>query len=373
VSASVLIRADASLRIGSGHVMRCLALADALRARGWPSRFVCRAHDGHLAEKIRAAGHAITLLPIEVRAPGDDAGASVHAGWLGSEWQRDAAQTLAAIGGERVPWLVADHYALDARWEAALRPFCARLLVIDDLADRPHACDLLLDQNLGRVATDYARLLPAGTATLIGPKFALLRPEFAARREQSLERRRASGLRRILVGMGGADADNATARVLSALDVYPLPDDCRIVVALGALSPWREQLQAQAERMRHPCTIRCDVADMAALMAESDLAIGAAGGSAWERCCLGLPAIVVVLADNQRNGARALAATGAAAMIASVTDMADGLAPLLRALQADERRMAMSSAASKLADGQGIGRLCEAMEQLACQSNAQRD
>lgn len=369
--APVFFRVDASLRIGTGHVMRCLALADALRARGLQSHFVCRAHQGHMAEKILFAGHGLTMLPFELPANAE-ANDSVS-NWLGGEWRRDAERTIAAMDGSRVSWLVVDHYALDSRWESFLRPFCANLFAIDDLANRPHKCDLLLDQTLGRGEIDYETLVPGGSQLLVGPRFALLPPEFAARREHSLGRRLESGLRQILVSMGGVDADNATGKVLLALDSCILPDDCRVVVALGALSPWRDDLQFQVENMRPHCTIRCDVANMAELMVDCDLAIGAAGGSAWERCCLGLPAIVVVLADNQRDIARALGAAGAAAIIASAADVQSELAPLLHSLQADDRRMAMSAAASELVDGRGIGRVCQAMENLACQRKVQPD
>ncbi len=148
----VVFRADASLNIGSGHVMRCLTLANALRESGASCFFVCREHPGNLLELIREQGFEAIGLPLpktfESLHGKHSSSRLTYAGWLGDSWQRDAEQTLAALNGELADWLVVDHYALDSAWEESLRPACRRLLVIDDLADRDHRCDLLLDQNL---------------------------------------------------------------------------------------------------------------------------------------------------------------------------------------------------------------------------------
>lgn len=362
----VLFRVDGSERIGSGHVVRCLAIANELRERGMRSRFVCRAHAGHLGEKIAAAGHELVMLPLATAESDRDSSAVAYADWLGCDWETDAAQTEAAVGSQRMTWLIIDHYALDARWEARLRPRSERMLVIDDLADRAHDCDILLDPNLGRQANAYARLLPATTRLLIGPCFALLRPEFSALRERSLQRRLQPHMRQIMVSMGGADADNVTGRVLTALAGCALPEDCRIVAVVGAASPWRDELLVQAASLRFGCEIRVDVSDMARLMLESDLAIGAGGGTAWERCCLGLPSIVLVLAENQRAGAQALHAVGAAELIASMDDVGAKLPRLLQEFQAQERLAVASQSARAVTDGRGIARLLQAMEELAC-------
>lgn len=146
----VAFRVDFSLDIGTGHVMRCLTLAEALRNDGMGSRFLSRRHPGHLIETIRGRGFPVEVLldltaaqeatfPVELRP--------VHAAWLGTDWASDARQSRAVLAGSAVDWLIVDHYALDARWERGLRGCCRRLMIIDDLADREHDCDLLLDQN----------------------------------------------------------------------------------------------------------------------------------------------------------------------------------------------------------------------------------
>lgn len=312
----VAIRTDASLQIGTGHVMRCLTLADALRAAGATCIFVCRSHPGNLLELIRSRGfdvRTLETLPCATwRDEGDERGEANHADWLGASWTEDARQTREVIGARPVDWLIVDHYALDARWERALRPSCLRLLVIDDIADRPHDCDLLLDQNLGRQPEDYEKLVPAPCLILAGPRYALLRSEFAALRPYSLQRRQAQpAVRQLLITMGGVDQPNATGQVLQALRTCALPADCRITVVMGLTAPWLQNVRELAAQMLWPTVVVVNVNDMAQRMADSDLAIGAAGSTSWERCCLGLPTLMVVLADNQRGIASALKQTGA--------------------------------------------------------------
>ena len=310
----IAFRTDASLQIGTGHVMRCLTLADALRERGAQSTLICRPHAGHLLDLIQQRGHTAKAL-----APADDTFTSpadpCHAKWLGTDWASDAVQTQHALGDQVVDWLVVDHYALDRRWEQTMRPHTRRILAIDDLADRPHDCDLLLDQNLGRQAKDYGGLLSRHTQTLIGPAYALLRPEFAQWREHSLQRRAQPQVKNLLITMGGVDQANATGQVLDALTHCELPADLRITVVMGPTAPWLVHVQAQATAMPRPTQVLAGVSNMAQLMAESDLCIGAAGSTSWERCCLGLPAIQLVLADNQKEAALALTKMRAALSI----------------------------------------------------------
>lgn len=357
----VAFRTDASVDIGTGHVMRCLTLADELRRRGARCLFVCRPHAGHLLELIGQRGHeAIALPALDEAARGESLDGTAHARWLGTDWRRDADDVRRALAGRAVDWLVVDHYALDRRWERELRPLCGRLMVIDDLADRPHDCDLILDQNLGRAESDYAGLLPAHANALIGPRHALLRPEFAGLRTASLARRAQGRLQRLLVTMGGVDKDNVSAQVLDALDAAGLGPDLRITVVLGPHAPWLESVRARAARMHHPTEVLAGVSDMASLMAESDVAIGAAGGTAWERCCLGLPGAIVVLAGNQRAGAAALQASGAAVVASRVDDLPGFLRDVSSPGGAAVLRR-MSAAAAGVTDGQGAARVVESL------------
>jgi UDP-2,4-diacetamido-2,4,6-trideoxy-beta-L-altropyranose hydrolase len=361
VSLKVTFRADASITIGTGHVMRCLTLAEALRARGHTCRFITRDLPGHLGTRIAAQGFDCTLLPAPLPDFVPEPGAPAHAAWAGLPWSDDAEATRTAAVGADV--LVVDHYAFDARWEAAARPDGARLMVIDDLADRPHQADVLLDQNFGRRSADYDDLLPAGTERLVGPRYALLRPEFAGRRPAALAERAARGfaLSQVLVSMGGIDLPNATGKVLDVLAARPALE---VTVVMGPNAPALAEVRAQAAAMPRPAKVLVDVTDMASLMAKADLAIGAAGGSAWERCVFGLPTLLGVLADNQASAARALEAAGVVVGLGR-PEAADFTERLMAALdRAGDQALlaAMSGAAAAVADGKGAERVAKAIE-----------
>ncbi len=358
----VVLRTDASLDIGTGHVMRCLTLAEVLREKGAKCRFVCRHLPGNLFDLIRHSGFDVDALAApQITSSPSSSGRGVYADWLGVDWAVDAAQTLNTLGESAIDWLIVDHYALDARWEKRLRQACQRVMVIDDLADRPHDCDLLLDQNLGRIATDYSDLVTERCRVLVGPGYALLRPEFASARDESFAHRAIPQLRHVLVAFGGVDKGNVTVRALDALKACPLPAECHITVVMGPHAPWTDQVRDKAEQMPWPTTVLVNVQDMARLMAASDLAIGAAGVSAWERCCLGLPTVIIILADNQRNGAAALEARGAAILLGEPDQLAGGLPGKVAYLSDLQKLQLMQQACSLLTDGAGASRLATLM------------
>jgi UDP-2,4-diacetamido-2,4,6-trideoxy-beta-L-altropyranose hydrolase len=346
----VVFRTDASIQIGTGHVMRCLTLADALAAKGAPCTFICREHSGNLIEYIRSKGYAVYSLLMGTGADADLA----HSEWLGATQAQDVQACSSTIATLQPDWLVVDHYALDARWEGALAQYGCQVMVIDDLADRPHACQLLLDQTFGRQADDYRPLVPADCTLMCGSSYALLRPEFAALRPYSLQRRAQPQLKHLLITMGGVDKDNVTAQVLNALRVCSLPADCEITVVMGTAAPWLADVQQQALSMPWPSTVRVGVNNMAQLMADSDLAIGAAGATSWERCCLGLPSILVVIAANQVSIAAALTNAGAVVKL-ELPDLPRLLAQI-PAVSGDQAVLAsMSQASSQICDGEGAG------------------
>ena len=354
-----VFRADASLALGSGHIARCLTLAAELVSHGWRCSFVCRNHMGNMIDQIKQQGHEVVTIAVTTRHANSDERA---VDWLGGTWQEDAQATLGALAGEQADWIVVDHYALDSRWERAVSPAAKRLLAIDDLADRSHAAHVLLDQNLGRLREHYVSLVDDHCNILAGTGFALLRPEFAAARDNSLRRRAQAPARRILVSMGGVDQANATSIVLETLAKCPLPEDSAITVIMGACAPWAEAVRAIAKRMPVPTKVLTAVDDMARHVTDSDLAIGAAGGSAWERASLGLPTLLVVLADNQRAGAAAMSKWGAGRVVGDVADIAIELPKAIAAFADVNVLHAMSAAAAALVDGCGVQRVVAAME-----------
>lgn len=356
-----VFRVDASLLIGSGHVMRCLTLATSLREQGAHCHFVSRAHAGHLIELVRRRGFDVSILEAQGKVE-PAIGGPAHADWLGCSWQVDAQQTRELVQSLEPDWLVVDHYALDQRWESVVLTGKVKLLVIDDLADRPHVCDLLVDQNLGRRAADYRKLVPSRCNVLAGPGYALLRSEFAILRSRSLARREDNRLGHVLVNMGGVDQPNATGEVLQVLRSCDLPASCRLSVVMGIQAPWIDEVRALASQMPWSTEVLVNVGDMAEYMAASDLAIGAAGSTAWERCCLGLPTLMVVLAANQEAGAAALQAEGAAVLLGSVAEISARLPTALQVVLQPGELARMSAVASAVVDGLGVQRVLQALE-----------
>jgi len=309
---SILFRCDASLAIGSGHVMRCRTLARELQRSRAAITFLCRRQPGDLIGLLEQEFSVLSLPEQPLAACDGLEGRDLYGAWLGCSQDTDAAQCLEALvhaGITSASWLVADHYGLDARWEAQLLAGLAggdarpKLLVIDDLADRPHQADLLLDQNFfGEVTEErYQELVPPQCLQLLGPHYALLGPEYAQLHPLMPPR---TELRRVLVFFGGVDPGNLTGRALEAL-LDPALADLAVDVVLGRQSPQRQSVAELVARRPHT-SLHGSLPSLAGLIARADLAIGASGTTTWERSCLGLPSLVVSIAENQLAFAQAL-------------------------------------------------------------------
>lgn len=365
--ATVLIafRADASLEVGSGHVVRCLTLAKALRAAGAECLFLTRDLEGNLCDRIRSEGFTCHLLPAPVVGfePTDG---PVHARWAKVSWEQDAQECRSVLKDQAVDWLVMDHYAFDRNWQSALRPYVGQIMVWDDLADRAHDCDVLLDQNLGTKSEDYDPLLSDEVKRLIGPKYAQLRPEFAAQRAEALVSRSDRSLSRVLIAMGGVDQHNATGHILEVLAGCHNAASLEVSVVLGGQAPHLETLEAKADSFPFALEIATDVTDMGNRMVQADLAIGAVGGTTWERCALGLPALLLVIAENQRMAAGAIERAGAAVVLGRVDreGWEDRMIEELAKLRSPEKLFAMSQKAAAVCDGLGTQRLLEYLGQF---------
>lgn len=298
----IAIRADASSSIGTGHMMRCMTLAAELKDRGSDVVFVCRVLKGHLCEYAEAKGFPVIRLQAE------------RAGEL--DMVADAEATVSALHvryPDGADWIIVDHYKLDHRWERVVRPQAKRIMVIDDLADRLHDCDLLLDQNVYLdMESRYDHLVPQNCARLLGPRFALLRPEFyEARRRLRL---RSGKVERILVFFGGSDPTNETAKTLLALRQMKESgklEQVAVDVVVGASNPNRSEIERMTNRLAD-ATFHCQVPYIAQLMASAGLAIGAGGTATWERLMLGLPSLTVIVADNQEEITECVADNGLA-------------------------------------------------------------
>ena len=361
-----VIRVDASLQIGSGHAMRCLTFANVLAKNGHDITFICREHDGHLADFIGQKGFDSHLLA-NLKTPNfakNFEKSHAHSEWLGVSEHDDFAACEPLLTDLQPDWLIIDHYAIGKDWEQQAKRLLpnVKILVIDDLADREHDCEMLLDQNFGRVMNDYQGLVSENCRLLLGTRYSLLRQEFAEWRQFSLSRRHnITAPKSILINLGGVDKDNVTLKVLQALQAYMLQQDITfaITVVMGKTAPHIASVQAFANQMPN-CQVIINANNMAELMANADIAIGASGSTTWERCCLGLPMVLLVLADNQKVIAKALAAKNMVKVVNDITKLDAQLPILLNDLTADYQKLSRQSA--KLVDGQGAKRVANHIE-----------
>ena len=362
MSKNLIIRADASIQIGTGHVMRCLTLADELRERGVEAIFVCREFDGNLCDYIEAKGYIVHSLPVFGIPRQNIESGLKHVTWLGADWQTDARQVEEIIKElEFTPdWLVVDHYAIDERWEGYFRPYCKKIMVIDDLADRAHDCDLLLDQNFyENLESRYDCLVPTRCKKLLGPKYALLRPEFREARKNL--RKRDGHVKRIMIFFGGSDPTNETATALEAIRMLNRPD-IAVDVVVGAFNSHRKVIE-QITSDLSDCTCHFKVKDMAALMTKADLAVGAGGTTVWERCVMGLPSLVTTVAENQGKTASDMAESGYFLFLGrSEAVSVDSLYHALKiAIQSPWLLISFDRKTQSLVDGRGADRIAQEM------------
>lgn len=352
---TVAFRVDASPSIGTGHFMRCLTLAAALKIRGATVRIVSRSLPEHLRILLADGGHELVALPPVPLCAG---GELAHSHWLGTTQLIDAQATVHALDGTHWDWVIVDHYALDAVWERELRTCGARILVIDDIADRAHDCDVLVDSNF--YVDDEKRYIgkvPFDCRLMLGPRYTLLREEFPLLRVKSLPRD--GTVRRLLVFFGGIDARNYTGRAISALSASRFKD-IFVDVIIGAQHPACQEIKTACAKNGFVCHVQTD--RMAQLMADADLAVGAGGTATWERACLGLPTIAFALAENQVRQIRDAALQGWIYAPDVNEEFEATVALHLVALRENGTLLkAMSASSMRAVDGQGVWRLAAAM------------
>ncbi len=335
-----VFRADASVLIGGGQVMRCLIIADMLAGAGWQCGIAC---NREALDIIPAAGRHDLLLLDE----GADDIAAMKQKWPG-HWD------LAVV----------DHYGLDSGFESRLRDHAEKIFVVDDIHDRPHDCDYLFDQAHGRRREEYSNLVPDNCRFLLGTDYALLRNEFRNMRAESLRRGRDNrNVRRVFVSFGATDRFNLAGRALEAIE--SLVDDIESDVVLGSGAPHIDAVRQKASQMNKRVNVHVDTDQVATLMTRADLALGSPGITSWERCCLGVPALIVPWADNQKDNAEALERIGAGIHLGWESDVTAGViaSALQEVIDGKTRLDDMSRAAAGACDGRGAIRV--AMELLS--------
>jgi len=342
----LLVRADADAARGSGHVMRCLALVHAWRERGGPAWFLSRCANPALRERIQAAGAEFLSL-----APD-------------ASMELDLQSTLALITELTPSFVVLDGYDFDLDYQRALRATGHRLMVIDDTVRLPlYDADVLLNQSLGAVRSNYNHNPDA--TLLLGPEYALLRREFVYWRSRLHTVPETA--RKILVTLGGSDPDNVTLKIIEALRQLETAR-LQIRVVAGPANPHIDELEHAAADFPGPLELLTAVPDMAPLMSWADLAVTGAGGTCWELACLGVPALSLVIAENQRSIAEELAAAGAVVNLGWHTDVAvERVATAVNGLlYSSFRRLRMSQQGRALVDGKGASRVASALSQRDC-------
>lgn len=332
-----IFRADASLAIGGGHVLRCLTLADALADRGWRCQFASPFDLPRFVTALAASRHSFIAL-------------SAADGAVGQKCDLAVLDSPGAGLAEDLAW----------------SGLASQLLVFEDLPAGERRCDILINQNLGQT-TSYEQGAGSARRILLGPGFALLRPTFAALRKEALRQRsarKAGG--RILLSLGLMDNDDVTGWVLTLLD--SLSCQLHIDVVLGACAPHLESIRGKARNSRHRTTLHIDCSEMDRLMSQADIAIGAGGVTSWERCCLGLPSLLLLLAENQRANAQELDRIGAAVDLGPAAGIQTGdrlLGELSRLLADANAHLEMSARAADVCDGLGVERVVTAIEESA--------
>jgi len=348
----IAIRVDASSLIGTGHFMRCLTLAGNLKQCGAQVRFVCRFLPDHLRDMLRDQGYECIILNRE--SIDEKIDELTHSHWLGVSQQTDARETIQVLSDQIWDWIIVDHYALDVRWEIALRSLTRHIMTIDDLADRLHDCDVLLDDNLlPNIETRYLDKVPKHCRLLLGPAYVYLREEFLRLRLAAAFR--VGAVHSVLIAFGGIDGDNYTSWAIEALGNMGI-SDLQIDVVVGAQNPWREKIQTDCDLYGLKCHVQPN--DMANLMRLADLAIGAAGYTSYEFAAMKLPAILIPVSDIQIVFAIELQKHGVAYVPFSSKVSADEAAVAFhKVISSESMRSSMSLACNKIIDGKGSERI----------------
>ncbi len=368
----VAIRTDASTAIGSGHLMRCLTLAEQLKKGGAEVLFVTSDVEQKWVDLILERGFecrtTLTRLPPVKSLRGG--AKKIEQNQIPpvsiGEWTDDVHRTKHVLKKSIHDWIIVDHYGLDWQWESAIRGLARRVLVIDDLANRHHACDYLLDCVYGRKRTDYQEIVTQDCELLLGSDYALLRPEFLELRDYSLDRKRnIKTIKRILISLGGVDQDNLTGAVLEQLQQQlEWIGETRINVVVGRGFAHRESIERLRDSLPMKTTISSDVKDMAKRIANADIGIGAFGVSTWERFCLGLPSVNLVTETNQSKAVKYLRNKRFAGILDSRA-IERKLVPLVDELRNNRSAYLRSvERCSQAVDGKGLGRVVRKIQEL---------
>jgi UDP-2,4-diacetamido-2,4,6-trideoxy-beta-L-altropyranose hydrolase len=347
---NVFFRVDSSASIGFGHVMRCLVLGEKLRDMGANVFFVCRSFEHSLIPKIKKLEFKVFVLDRS-----DDLLKFERDSCFEHSQIQDARMTKNAIRGFRVDWLIVDSYALGLHWETEMRESVMKIMVIDDLADRKHDCDLFLNQNSAEVGLDYKKSINGDTLVLLGPRYALLRNEFHLLRPKSLEQ--VSKIERVLIFLSGGDDSGETLKAMLGVREYGTLLEVDVVI--GASNIHVAEIRDLCVQYNWNFLMQID--NLADRMAKADIVIGSCGTNAWERCTLGKPSISVVLATNQRHVAETLKQYDASEVIGFYEEVSHQDYCIAMKKMTKEKMFKMANNAFNLVDASGAKRVCDVL------------
>ncbi len=353
---SILIRVDSSHQIGTGHFMRCLSLADEISRHNVSVTFISASMESHLVDMILERGFQFFMLS-QSSGLKNISTKLRHSDWLRGSQAEDARACMNVIGNQVFDWLIVDHYALDISWERLMQNTAKAIMVIDDLADREHDCDVLLDQNFYlNMDNRYSNLVPEHCRVLLGPKYTLLRKEFGELREKVKVRE--SEVNNILISFGGVDVDNDTTLAINA--VRALGPQFKATVVIGKHHRFKEKITEMCNSFGYDLHVQTN--QMGALMLKSQLSISSGGATIWERSCLGLPSIVYPIAFNQEKQIDDLAISGYLYKIEKEEIQIERLVMHLKALITNKLlRASLSSRGMRLVDGKGVSRVLNSL------------
>jgi UDP-2,4-diacetamido-2,4,6-trideoxy-beta-L-altropyranose hydrolase len=357
---NLFIRVDSGIEIGIGHVMRCFALAEVIKDMDFQVRFISKELKGNICDFIVENGYAVYRIPDNDKNKKQNQFLKNNSE---KNIENDAFQTMEIItkNNNKPAWLLVDHYDLDIHWESIIRKHVEKIIVVDDLANRKHDCDLLLDQNLyDQIDSRYTSLVPKNCKKLLGPKYALLRPEFYELRKTLIKPRKS--LRNILISFGGSDPSNETTKALQAIKILNMKD-LNVDVVIWNINPHKEKIKQICTTMPNT-KFYSNVDNIGELMSKADLAIGAGGTTTWERCCLGLPSIVSTVSRNQNELTKTIAKKNCVVNLGNC----EGLTPVdysnaIKNMN-DKIICNMSSDCMKIVDGNGCYRVAEIIYSL---------
>lgn len=351
---NVVFRVDASNLIGSGHVMRCLTLAKLFRNSGSSVRFITKNYAGNLDYLIKSKRFQVLSLPSNNQSELKKLDSCEKQ--LEASQYIDAKKTVKKFGNLKLDLLVIDHYSLDIEWESIIRPHVNSILVIDDLANRKHDCDWLLDQNFIKDIKRYDSLVPQGAIKMLGPKYALLRDDFLGYAKDINSK---LSIKRVFIFFGGADPFNLTMLALKSLQ-HPKLKQLDLVVVIGASNIQINEIELFTAKLDN-AVLHVQVDNIAQLMSSADISIGAGGSTTWERFLIGLPSLVITFGKDQESSIEELDKNNYTTWLGNANKInQDKLSKMIINLIKDSNKLNMQSIkAKKLVDGLGANRVLE--------------